>query len=118
MRRHALHPEAQSTHRNHMRRWLELGAPLALIALLGWATWPPRDTVGLGWYALLVLGAAGVVLDVLLHAEAGSRPAPILTGLVLTLVALLLVYAAIPWEGGTPIPGVADSLGDDRHSGR
>jgi hypothetical protein len=72
----------------------------------------------LGWYALLVLGAAGVVLDVLLHAEAGSRPAPILTGLVLTLVALLLVYAAIPREGGTPIPGVADSLGDDRHSGR
>jgi len=101
-----------------MGRWLELGAPLALIALLGWATWPPRDTVGLGWYALLVLGAVGVVLDALLHADGGARPTPILTGLVLTIVALLLVYAAIPWGDGALSPGVADSLGDDRHSGR
>ena len=85
-----------------MGRWRELGVPLSVIALLAWATWPPHDLVMLGWYVLLALGAVGVVLSVLLPPEWRERPAPILTGIALTIAALIFVYAAIPWEDWLP----------------
>ena len=45
--------------------------PLAIIALLGWATWPPRENIVLGWYGLLVAGAVAVVFSVV--GDRGAR---------------------------------------------
>jgi hypothetical protein len=77
--------------------------PLVIIALLGWPTWPPQNFVMVGWYLLLVLGAVGVVLSVLLRPPGWrTRPAPIVAGIALTITVLILVYAALPpisWKG-------------------
>jgi hypothetical protein len=78
-----------------------LGVPLAIIALLAWATWPPQDFVMLGWYLLLVIGAVAVVLTVLLPPDWRERPAPILAGIALTITVLTLVYVGLRpfhWE--------------------
>jgi hypothetical protein len=81
-----------------MGRSIELGVPLGIIALLGWATWPPQNFVMVGWFLLLVLGAVGVVLSVLLPPD-WRTPAPIVAGIALTITVLILVYAALQ-----PIP--------------
>lgn len=78
-----------------------MGVPLAIIALLAWATWPPQDFVMLGWYLLLVIGAVAVVLTVLLPPDWRERPAPILAGIALTITVLTLVYVGLRpfhWE--------------------
>jgi hypothetical protein len=84
-----------------MGRWIELGGPLTIIALLAWATWPPRGYLMLGWYLLLALGAVAVVLSVVLPPDWRARPAPVLAGIALVIAALILAYAAlrpIPWK--------------------
>jgi hypothetical protein len=78
--------------------WAE---PLTIIALLAWATCPPRGHVMLGWYLLLALGAVAVILSVVLPPDWRARPAPILAGVALVIAAVILVYAAlrpIPWK--------------------
>jgi membrane protease YdiL (CAAX protease family) len=84
-----------------MGRWIELGGPLTIIALLAWATWPSRGYLMLGWYLLLALGAVAVVLSVVLPPDWRARPAPVLAGIALVIAALILAYAAlrpIPWK--------------------
>jgi hypothetical protein len=88
-----------------MGRLAELGIPLAIIALLGWATWPPQEFIILGWYLLLFIGAVAVVVSVVAPADWRERPAPILAGIALTITVLILAYAAlrpIAWEEWVP----------------